>query len=421
MHRVRAAYCSAAQFLDTGLGKSFIQLEWLRVMAEHTHKPVLMFAPLAVGAQHVREALRFGIEARVVRQASEVRAGINVTNYERLHLFMPDQFGAIACDESSIVKSFTGATTRKLMEFGRGVRYRLAATATPAPNDHMELGQHCQFLGVMDSCEMLARWFIADQTEMGRYRLKRYAVKPFWQWVSSWARCLGRPSDLGYSDDGFVLPELRTHLHYVETDLASGAEEGQLWRTPSTSATSIHREKRLTSNDRAERVAAIVSAEPNERWVVWVETDYDADAVMARIPGAVEVRGSQPADEKEAKLVDFSLGNSRVLVSKPKICGFGLNWQHCARTVFAGVSFSYESYYQAIRRFWRFGQRRPVEAHVVLAETERVIWNVVQRKAREHEAMKSEMTEAMRREAIIRGVRQSYHPTTPTRLPQWMM
>jgi hypothetical protein len=409
-----------AAFLDTGLGKSFIQLEWLRVLSEAANKPALMFAPLAVGPQHVREARRFGIEARTVRDQSGVGPGINIANYERLHLFDPSEFAALACDESSILKSFTGSTTSKLMEFGRQIPYRMAATATPAPNDHMELGQHCQFLGVMDSSEMLARWFIADQSEMGRYRLKGYAVKPFWSWVSSWARCLGKPSDLGFLNDGFDLPELRTELHIVDTDHSIGAEEGQLFRIVDTSATSIHKEKRLTSGDRADRVAEIVAREPDERWVIWCETDYDADAVTARIPHAIEVRGSMSADEKEVKLVAFSEGTERVLVTKPRIAGFGLNWQHCARTVFAGVSFSYESYYQAVRRFWRFGQHRPVHAHVVLAETERQIWQIVSRKAREHAAMKSEMVDAMRRESITHTVRADYCPTVPTKLPRWI-
>lgn len=409
-----------AAFLDTGLGKSFIQLEWLRVMSEHTNKPVLMFAPLAVGPQHVKEARRFGIEARTVKDQSEIKSGINIANYERLHLFDPSEFGALACDESSIVKSFTGATTRKLMEFGKDIRYVMAATATPAPNDHMELGQHCQFLKVMGSSEMLARWFIADQSEMGRYRLKGHAVKPFWSWVSSWARCLARPSDLGYSDTGFILPELVTHLHMVETDQTVGAEEGELFRIVNTSATSIHKEKRLTSGDRADRVAEVVLSEPDERWVIWCETDYDADAVMYRVPEAVEVRGSMSADEKEAKLVGFSDGDIRVLVTKPKIAGFGLNWQHCARTVFAGVSFSYESYYQAVRRFWRFGQPRSVQAHVVLAETERTIWQIVQRKAREHAAMKSEMVEAMSRESITRSVKNDYQANKSVQIPEWL-
>lgn len=243
--------CSAL-FLDTGLGKSFCALEWGRVIVEHTNKPVLMLAPLAVGPQHQREADKFGIDARYVREPHEITgAGIWITNYERLDKFDATQFAGVILDESSILKSFTGATTHSLIAQFARTPYRMACTATPAPNDHMELGQHSQFLGVMDSNEMLARWFIADQTNMGKYRLKRSAVGPFWEWVASWARCIAKPSDIGYADDGFDLPEMVMHKHIVEADRSADAGEerdGQyrLLRMPETSATSIHREKRLT-------------------------------------------------------------------------------------------------------------------------------------------------------------------------------
>jgi superfamily II DNA or RNA helicase len=411
---------SGSAFLDTGMGKSFIELEWGRVVREHTNKPVLMLAPLAVGPQHVREAQRFGIDdVRTVRSQDDIKPGINVANYERLHLFDPSEFGGIVLDESSIIKNYTGKTTRALMAFADAMPFRLCATATPAPNDHMELGQHSQFLGVMDSSEMLARWFIADQSEMGRYRLKRHGIKPFWSWVASWARCLTKPSDLGYSDDGFQLPSLNIIRHSVDVDISAHAD-GELFRRVDASATAIHKEKRLTSADRAERAAEIVSGQPNEPCVVWVETDYDADAVMARLPGAVEVRGSMTIEQKESRLNDFSTGNIRVLVTKPRVAGFGLNWQHCAHTVFAGLSFSYEQFYQATRRFWRYGQQRTVDCHVVMAETEEMIWRNIQRKANDHEAMKLEMAEAMRRETISSEVKQTYSATKSARIPSWL-
>jgi superfamily II DNA or RNA helicase len=411
---------SGAAFLDTGMGKSFIELEWGRVVREHTNKPVLMLAPLAVGPQHVREAERFGIDdVRTVRTQDDVKPGINVANYERLHLFDPSEFGGIVLDESSIIKNYTGKTTRALMAFADAMPFRLCATATPAPNDHMELGQHSQFLGVMDSSEMLARWFIADQSEMGRYRLKRHGIKPFWSWVASWARCLTKPSDLGYSDDGFQLPSLNIIRHSVDVDISAHAD-GELFRRVDASATAIHKEKRLTSADRAERVAEIVAGQPSEPCVVWVETDYDADAVMARLPGAIEVRGSMTIEQKESRLNDFSTGNIRVLVTKPRVAGFGLNWQHCAHTVFAGLSFSYEQFYQATRRFWRYGQQRTVDCHVVMAETEDMIWRNIQRKANDHEAMKLEMADAMRRETNSREVKQTYSATKTARIPSWL-
>lgn len=411
------AGCGAA-FLDTGLGKSLVSLEWGRVVAEYTGKPVLMLAPLAVSRQHEREAQKFGVPAKVVRSFSDVVPGVNIANYEMLKHFKAEDLGGIVLDESSIIKSFTGATTRGLIEFGKSIPFKLAATATPAPNDHMELGQHSQFLGAMDSSEMLARWFIADQRDMGRYRLKRYAVDSFWSWVASWARCISKPSDLGYSDDGFILPELKIQHHIVAQDITQETN-GLLFRMPDTSATQIHKEKRLTADSRARRIADVVLSEPAEPWIVWVETDYEADAVMKCLPNAFEVRGSMPSDLKERRLVQFS-EEGGVLVTKPSIAGFGLNWQHCARVAFAGMSFSYEQFYQAVRRCWRFGQTRPVHVHVAMADTEEAIWRTVQRKQDDHESMKVNMYAAMRRAVEVRGVKNNYRPTVAATLPNWM-
>jgi hypothetical protein len=410
---------SGAAFLDTGLGKSLVSLEWGRVVSEHTGKPVLMLAPLAVAPQHVREAHKFGLEARVVRDQSEVGPGVNITNYAKIDHFDAAAFGGVCLDESSIIKNFTGATSRKLIAMFAKTPFRLACTATPAPNDHMELGQHSQFLGVMPSNEMLSRWFIADQTNMGRYRLKGHAVKPFWNWVASWARCISKPSDLGFSDEGFALPKLNVHRHVVEADITIGAND-TLFRIPETSATSIHREKRLTADQRAEKIAEIVSAEPNEAWVIWCDTDYEADALTARIPEALEVRGSMPESVKEERLVAFSEGNARIMLSKATVAGFGLNWQHCARVAFVGLSFSYEQFYQAVRRCWRFGQTREVECHIAMADTERNIWDVVMRKSGDHEGMKTEMYAAMRRAHEAHRIKLDYQPTQPLRLPSWL-
>lgn len=411
------AGCGAA-FLDTGLGKTFIELEWSRVLHEHVNRPVLMLAPLAVSHQHKREADKFGIPATVVRSADDVCAGINITNYERLHLFQPETFGAIVLDESSIIKSFSGKTTRALMEFAESIPFRLAATATPAPNDHMEIGQHAQFLGVMRSSEMLARWFIADQTEMGRYRLKRHGVKSFWSWVASWSRCVAKPSDIGYSDDGYVLPPLNVHRHVVKTDITQDAGDA-LFRIPDMSATAIHKEKRITAPARAERIAELVNGD-RDQWVVWCETNYEADELTARIPDALEVRGDMSVEMKEERLAAFTNGTARVLVSKPSICGFGLNWQQCHKTAFIGLNFSYEQFYQAVRRFWRFGQSEAVECHIAMAETELAIWNVIQRKQADHESMKAEMCEAMRRAVERRTVRNPYNPNVRATLPDWI-
>lgn len=417
----------AALFYDTGLGKSYMALAWGERIVEATNRPVLMLAPLAVAGQHAREAARFGIEARVVKSQADVKgAAIAIANYDRLDRFDAGAFAGVILDESSILKSFTGATQRALTQAFAQTPYRLACTATPAPNDHTELGQHSNFLGVMESPEMLSRWFLADQTEMGRYRLKKSAVRPFWDWVASWARAVSKPSDLGFSDAGFDLPPLNAHRHMIRSDVShsAGAEkdgQGRLFRLPELSATSIHREKRFSLEDRADAIAAVVAAEPREAWVVWCETNEEADALVARLPDDfVEVRGSQSADEKEDKLTAFSAGKARGVISKPSLAGFGLNWQHCARVAFVGLSFSFEQYYQAVRRCWRFGQTRPVDVHVACADTERAVFDAVTRKEADHSTMKAEMAAAMARAARASKVFEDYDPRKEAALPAWL-
>lgn len=411
----------SAAFLDTGLGKTLTCLEWGRVVTDHTNKPTLMLAPLAVGQQHEREGDKFGIDSKYIRDPSEMNGNrIYVTNYERLKLFNPNNFGAIILDESSVIKSFTGKTTAEITAFAKHLPFRLAATATPSPNDVMELGQHSNFLDVMASSEMLARWFVTDQSEMGKYRLKKHGIKDFWSWVASWARSIGKPSDVGYCDDGYILPAMKTELHVVRTDVTKGAEEGQMFRNIDLSATSVHKEKRMTSLERAKKIAEVVLSEPNEQWVIWCETDYDAQSIMSLLPEAVEVAGSMKPEVKEQRLLAFTDGNIKILVTKPSIAGFGLNWQNCARTAFVGLSFSYEQYYQAIRRFYRFGQQREVHCHIAIADTELPIWRIVERKALEHETMKREMNEAMKREVLQKGVKLDYNPTQKIILPKFL-
>jgi hypothetical protein len=416
---------SSAMFLDTGLGKTRAALSWGQEVISRTNKPVLMLAPLGVTRQHKDEADDIGISAIVSRDGGPQDVQIIIANYERLHLFDASEFSGIILDESSILKSFTGQTTRRLISQFSQTPYRLACTATPAPNDHTELGTHAEFLGVMSRDQMLMRWFLHDSMDTGTWRLKGHGVRPFWDWVASWSRCISKPSDLGFSDDGFAMPQLNMHRHLVKSDrsVAAGEEkdgQSRLFRMPEMSATSIHTEKRMTCDARASMVAGIVASEPNEPWTVWVETDYDADAIMAAISGAVEVRGSMTPEQKEDRLTAFTQGNIRVLVTKASIAGFGLNWQHCARTVFAGMSFSYEAFYQAVRRHWRFRQTRDVECHVVFADTESAIWDVISRKAGDHDAMKREMMQSMSRAHSLDLKIQKYNPTKLATLPDWI-
>jgi hypothetical protein len=416
----------SAMFLDTGLGKTACAQEWGRCVVEETNKPVLMLAPLGVVHQHLAEAERIGVEAKISRTGEPPKEPcIVITNYDRLERFDPDQYGGVILDESSILKSFSGVTTRKLIDAFAKTPFRLSCSATPAPNDHTELGQQSQFLGVMSSSEMLSRWFIADQNNAGRYRLKKPAISAYWDWVASWARCLSKPSDLGYSDAGFEMPELNPHKHIIAADrgIDSGEEkDGQfrLFRLPDTSATSIHAEKRLTKDARALKVAELMAREPGEPWLIWCDTDYDAEALKAIVPNINEVRGSMSADVKEERLNAFTTGAAKTMLTKPSIAGYGLNWQHCARMAFMGLSFSYENYYQAIRRCWRFRQKRAVDVHIVCADTEASIWDVVSRKAGDHVRMKAEMAAAMARAHLSSEVLSNYHPQIEARLPAWL-
>ena len=410
----------AGCFLDTGLGKTECQLEFLRHGMEATNGRGLLLTPLAVAQQTRRRAEKWGYEARVIRDQSEAGDGINICNYDRLDKIDPAAFGAVSLDEASILKSFTGKTTRALIEAFRGHRFKLAATATPAPNDHMELGNYAEFLEIMQANEMLSRWFINDtSTASQEWRLKGHAEADFWDWLASWARCAELPSDLGGDDTGFILPELSIHRHRAaETEIKGG--EG-LFASVSMSATNMHEVKRQTSEARAAKIAEVIAREPNEVWLIWCDTDYEADALKAVIGDAIEVRGSQPVEKKEELLEAFGTGQARRLITKPSLAGFGLDWSHCARMAFVGRSYSYETFYQAVRRCQRFGQKRQVQVHIAVAEGEAEIGRIVERKTADHQKMKAAMRAAMARaKDAARVARVPYQPKHKGRLPTWL-
>jgi len=393
----------AAIFADTGLGKTGMQVEFGRHVALHTNLPVLILAPLAVTGQTVREGKKFGVEVTPCRSQSDVKPGVNITNYEMLKHFDPDAFGGIILDESGILKNFMGSTKRAIIEAFKDTQFKLACTATPAPNDHLELGNHAEFLDVMFSNEMISCWFINDTMSAGDYRLKKHAEKDFWRWVCSWAACFTSPADIGYDGSNYVLPPLQFHEHVVDVDVTSQSN-GMLFRTPEMNATNIHAEKKLTTTERAEKVREIVAAdESGEPWIIWCDTDYEADALVKALPHAVELRGSEPTTAKERKIADFLDGKTRILISKPKILGWGLNFQHCRKMAFVGLSYSYESLYQAIRRSWRYGQTQAVDCHLVMAETEGPIFRTIREKQAAHETMKAEMISAMSESGV--GIR----------------
>jgi len=405
-----------ALFLDTGLGKTVCELEFARQGAGASNGCALILTPLAVARQIEAEGRRFGYDCRVVRDLSEVGPGINICNYDRLDKLDCALFGAVVLDESSILKNFTGATTRALIAAFAGTRFRLCATATPAPNDHTELGNHAEFLGIMNHADMLVRWFVNDTNDTGTWRLKGHAATQFWDWCASWAVMASSPEDLGFDGSRFVLPPMSVHRHKVSADITP--DDGLFGF--SVSATEIFKLKRQTAEVRAAAVASLVAAEPTEPWLIWVDTDNEADAVMRLVPHAIDVRGSMAPERKEDGLMAF-ITSGRPLVTKAKIAGQGLNYQHCARQAFVGRSFSYEIWYQAVRRSWRFGQVRPVKIHIIVAEGEDQIGRVIDRKSDDHEAMKANMRSAsLRSMAQSSEVKVPYNPTHNGRLPKWL-
>lgn len=409
----------SAAFLDTGLGKSFIELEFARQCAEETCKPALILTPLAVAGQMVREGQKFGIDARQIRDQHEVGAGIMVANYERLPKLDPATFGAVILDESSILKSYAGRTRALIEDAFHHTPYKLAATATPSPNDHTELGNHAEFLGVMRQQEMLSKWFINDTaTASQEWRLKGHAVADFWSWVASWSRCATMPSDLGGDDAGYILPDVERTIHTVAADRMANIGQGMLFRIPEMSATSFHEEKRLTLKQRTEMAAEL--ATHDKPVTVWCETNDESATLAKMIPGAIEVHGALDPDEKERRLLGFADGQYRAMVTKPKLAGFGVNWQHCAHAVFASISFSYEQHYQAVRRSHRFGQSETVRNDIVIADTEAVIWNVINEKSAKHDEMKRRMADAMRSAQSQTSRRVKYERPLDLAFPAWI-
>lgn len=408
-------------FLDAGLGKTECQLEWCQKAIEATNKPALILTPLAVAGQTKRRAERWGYDARVIRDQAGAGPGINIINYDRLDKIDPGEFAIVSLDEASILKSFSGKTRNAIIAAFRRAQFKLAATATPAPNDHMEFGSYAEFLDVMSPNEMLSRFFINDtSTASQQWRLKGHAVVPFWNWMASWARMADKPSDLGDADDGFILPPFDVVRHKA-ADSIFEKNFADMFGAASMSATSMFDVKRQTMNARAEAAVAAVLSNPAESWVVWVDTNDEADAVKARLPDAIEVRGSQHADEKEELLNAFGMGHAPYLITKPSLAGFGLDWSHCARTAFVGRTFSYETWYQAIRRFWRFGQKRQVQVHLILAEGEDSIGRAIDRKETSHYETKRAMREAMLRAAGKSAVvKSTYNPNHIARLAPWI-
>jgi hypothetical protein len=412
----------AALFEDCGLGKTVQQVEWANHIMEHTNEPVLILAPLAVAAQTSNEGRKFGIESTVVSDQSEVKGeGIYITNYEKLHRFDASKFSGVALDESSILKSYDGKTRTQIIDSFRDTPFKLACTATPAPNDYMELGNHAEFLGVMTRAEMLATFFVHDGGDTSKWRLKGHAQDDFWKWVCQWAVNIRKPSDIGYDDDGFSLPPLKMVEHIVDADVV---QAGLLFPMEARTLTERREARTATIQKRCEKVADLANSS-SEQWLIWCERNAESELLSKLITGAVEVSGSHDDDEKVSRMMAFTNGTARVLVSKPSIAGWGMNWQHCSNVAYAGISDSLESFYQSVRRCWRFGQQNTVNAHIVTSQLDGAVIANLKRKQADVERMAAEMVRhtAKLSTAAIRGnarAESDYKPTIKMEIPTWM-
>lgn len=416
----------AAIFAATGLGKTRMQLAWASHVARVTTRDVLILAPLAVAQQTVAEGAAIGVGVTLCREARDARPGINITNYDRLHRFDPSAFGAVVLDESSCIKHHDTRTLATLLSSFRDTPYKLACTATPAPNDWTELGTHAEFLGICSRAEMLAEFFCHDGGDTQTWRLKGHARELFWRWVASWGAMVSHPRDLGCESDGYDLQPLNVHEHMVRMDADQARDAGLLFVREAGSLTERREARKASLLSRVAACAAVVAQDPGEPWIVWCDLNAESDALTDAIPGAVEIRGAMDPDEKELILASFSAGETRVLVTKPSIAGFGLNWQHCARVAFVGVTDSWEAYFQAVRRCWRFGQDRAVDVHIFASEAEGAVIANLRRKEADAAALAAAL--AMETSAAVqsevRGLTRDtnpYQPTVRMEVPPWVV
>jgi hypothetical protein len=406
----------AAIFADTGLGKTAMELSWAENVYRKTGRPVLLATPLAVARQIKSESERFGIESEVNRDGEAV-SPITITNFENIHKFDASDFAGLVVDESSAIKNFDGKRKQVITDFCKGLPYRLLATATAAPNDFHELGTSSEALGYLGFRDMISTFFRMEQEKDGlgwgrtKYRFRGHAERPFWQWVSSWARAVRKPSDIGCDDSGYILPELREREHMIAN---STPRDGWLFAVPAIGLREEREERRVTLSERCEMAAAL--AQGSDPAVVWCQLNDEGDLLEKLIPDAVQVKGSMSDEQKEDRLHGFGTGKYRVLVTKPKIGAWGLNWQHCNNVItFPGHSF--EQYYQSVRRCWRFGQKRPVDVHIVTTEGESGVLKNLKTKQAKADRMFSELVECMNREIAL-AARHTF--SLEEKLPSWL-
>jgi DNA modification methylase len=383
----------AAIFADTGLGKTLMQISWADEVASHNGGIVVIIAPLAVSEQTIEQGKTFGIDVkRIPHGEAPTEPGIWITNYERIDAIDFTELHGIVLDESSILKSHNGKTRTAIIESCQSVPYRLSCTATPSPNDFDELGNQCEFLGVMTRTEMLATYFVNDTGDTGTWRLKGWGASKFWEWMGTWSVVLRNPSDIGFDGSKYILPAPIYHEHVVETEQLGD----ELFARPAQTMLERRKAQRDSIEARCKALADVVNADQSEPWLIWTHLNDEAELLAELIPGAVNVQGSDSPESKTKNMMAFTHGELRVLISKPKICGYGMNWQHCARMAFVGLDDSFEKFYQAVRRCYRFGQTRSVVVHLFTAENEGQILNNIKRKEVQHHEMSANMIEHMK-------------------------
>lgn len=410
----------AALFTMTGTGKTLMQVEYAKRVHERTGGDILILAPLAVSAQTIREAKKIGVDISYAHNQTEVKPGITITNYERIEGFTPSAFTGLILDESSILKSFDSNTRNLIIERFKYTPYKLACTATPAPNDFMELGNHSEFLNVLSRNEMLSMFFVHDGGDTSKWRLKRHAEDKFWEWCASWAAILSKPSDFGYSDHGFILPPLNTH----EMVVPSEASEGMLFAFEAQTLEERRESRKDSFEGRVKKCADIVNSDPGP-FLVWCDLNIESEALKYAIKDSVEVKGSDTPEHKEKAMLDFAAGRIKCLISKPSICGFGMNFQVCSKMAFVGLSDSFEQYFQAVRRCYRFGQKNPVDVYVITSEAEGAVVKNIKRKEAEAMVMISSMvdhTKSFVMENMAKSVKldRTYSPEINIEIPGWI-
>lgn len=409
----------AALFLDTGLGKTISQLTWAYNVAVYTNKPVLVVAPLCVAHQTVREGLKFGIDSEFMRSPTFENTRIHVTNYEMLKNFNPDTYGGIVLDESSILKGMTGAIRKEITAFAKNIPFRLSCTATPSPNDFMELGTQSEFLGLMSQTEMLAMFFIHDGGETQKWRLKGHGKDKFWEWMATWSIVLRNPSDLGYSDKGYDLPDIIFHEHTIETEPTT-----DLFVSVAQGLKDRNKARKDSVVDRTSKAAEIANG-IDDNVLIWCNLNAEGELLEKNIKDSVNVYGSMKPELKEKYLLGFTDGEVKKLISKPKIAGFGMNWQHCNQIIFVGLSDSWEAFYQAIRRCYRFGQQREVHVYIISADTEGAVVANIKRKEAQNKVMGEKMAMHMKKFTVsqIKGAKAEktdYLPIVNFKLPEFL-